>query len=269
MNTRMYMSQLVTALLVATGVMLAPVSSLAGEVVADDLIITGSLCVGRDCVEGMDFSFSTIQLQGKNLRLRFENPDLGWGSKGWEIIANDFYLGGNNYLGFAQVKPWRTVIFRIEAGAPADSLLVSSEGKLGVGTATPEEQLHVAGDARIWIAFVDAFEQLSSRALKHDVQDLAPATALAAVAGLHPVRYRLKSQPDEPTLGFIAEQVPDLVASPDRKTIEPMKIVAALTAAAQAQGEAIEVRQRETAELDARLERLEQALAARAGRTTR
>jgi len=270
MNTRRHTAQALTALLVATGVTLAPASSLAGEVVADDLINKGSLCIGADCVDGMEFAFSTIQLQGDKLRLQFDNPRRGHRTKDREIVANDARRGGKNYLGFAQVKgDDRTVIFRIRAGAPADSLVVNAEGKLGVGTPTPEEPLHVAGDARMKVASVGNLEQLSSRALKHDVRDLAPATALAAVEALQAVRYRLEAQPEEPTLGFIAEQVPDLVASPDRKTIEPMKIVAALTGAAQAQGEALEVRQREAAELEARLERLEQALAARAGRSAR
>jgi hypothetical protein len=264
------MGQLVSALLVATCVTLGPALSLADDEVFDDLIIFGSLCVGADCVEDMDFALSTIQLQGEDLRLQLINPHPSQGFKDWEIIANDSERGGESYLGFAQVKgKHRTVIFRIVAGAPGDSLVVDLDGKLGVGTGTPEEQLHIAGDASIKVAFADAFDQFSSRALKHGVENLAPAVALAAVDGLHPVSYRLTASPEEPTLGFIAEQLPDLLASPGRTTIEPMKIVAALTGAAQAQGERIEVREREIARLEARLERLEQALAARAARTAR
>ena len=50
-----------------------------------------------------------------------------------------------------------------------------------------------------------------------------------ALAALSPVRYVYKNSRDEEYVGFIAEDVPDLVASNDRKSISPMDIVAVLT----------------------------------------
>ena len=46
---------------------------------------------------------------------------------------------------------------------------------------------------------------------------------------LEPVTYNYKAVPDDPQVGFIAEDVPGLVATPDRKTLAHGEIVSALT----------------------------------------
>ena len=50
-----------------------------------------------------------------------------------------------------------------------------------------------------------------------------------ALAGLSPVRYVYKNSGDEEYMGFIAEDVPELVAMNDHKSLSPMDIVAVLT----------------------------------------
>jgi hypothetical protein len=49
---------------------------------------------------------------------------------------------------------------------------------------------------------------------------------------LSPVRYVYKNSRDEEYVGFIAEDVPELVASNDHKSLSPMDIVAVLTTVA-------------------------------------
>jgi hypothetical protein len=71
----------------------------------------------------------------------------------------------------------------------------------------------------------------SSRTLKKDISTLSGEDALHAVEQLRPVHYKFKHDSETPRLGFIAEEVPELVASQDRKTISPMDLVAVLTAA--------------------------------------
>ncbi len=46
---------------------------------------------------------------------------------------------------------------------------------------------------------------------------------------MSPVRYVYKNSGDEEYMGFIAEDVPDLVAMNDHKSLSPMDIVAVLT----------------------------------------
>ena len=42
----------------------------ADQVILDDLIVDGSICVGLDCVNGESFGFDTLRLKENNLRIR-------------------------------------------------------------------------------------------------------------------------------------------------------------------------------------------------------
>ena len=64
--------------------------------------------------------------------------------------------------------------------------------------------------------------------------------ALAALAELEPVRFNYRTELDETYVGFIAEDVPDLVATNDRASLSTMDIVAVLTKVIQAQQEKID-----------------------------
>jgi len=57
----------------------------------------------------------------------------------------------------------------------------------------------------------------SSRALKDHIEELTSTQALDALASLNPVSFHFKADKEEKHLGFIAEDVPELVASKDRK----------------------------------------------------
>ncbi len=80
----------------------------------------------------------------------------------------------------------------------------------------------------------------SSRAKKENINTLTLAEALAALVELEPVQFNYKSDTGESHVGFIAEDVPDLVASGDRQGLSSMDIVAVLTRVIQAQQEQIE-----------------------------
>src|SRR5208337_3229815 len=56
-----------------------------------------------------------------------------------------------------------------------------------------------------------------------------------ALDGLSPVKYNYKADKAEKHVGFIAEDVPALVATNDRKGLSPMDIVAVLTKVVQEQ----------------------------------
>lgn len=83
--------------------------------------------------------------------------------------------------------------------------------------------------------------QGSSRSLKEDVAELTGSEAVQTVAALSPVKFRYKADRERTNhLGFIAEDVPDLVATPDRKSLSAMDIVAVLTKAMQEQQKTID-----------------------------
>lgn len=91
----------------------------------------------------------------------------------------------------------------------------------------------------------------SSRESKRDIAKLSGSDALEALQGMNPVTFRYKEEPDEQYVGFIAEDLPDLVATNDHKHMSSMDVVAVLTKVVKDQQKTID-------ELSARLADLEE-----------
>lgn len=120
----------------------------ADQVIADDLIVQGSQCVGFDCVNGESFGFATMILKENNVRLKFDDTSTsaGFPSNDWQITINDSASGGDSYFAIEDITGAK-VPFKIMAGAPTNSLRVSSEGRLGIRTAAPQQDVHVAAES--------------------------------------------------------------------------------------------------------------------------
>jgi hypothetical protein len=389
----------------------------ADQVIADDLIVQGSLGVGFDATNGMAFGFDTIILRENNLRILFDDTSssASFPKNDWRLTANDSANGGGEFFSIDDATAGRQ-IFRVDAGAPANSLRVNSSGRVGIKTGTPVLDLHIAtgntpgirleqngssgftpqtwdvagNEANFFIRDVTSGSKLpvrirpnaptssidvaasgnvgvgtasptqslhvrrtnqtaqifveeagtasatartllrlsntgpsrfefrdtaaqgpagtnidwdfrttsgdtfaitqpdspsndfqinpdgsvivrgtvtangvlltSSRELKQDIRSVEPTEAIAALKGLEPVQYAYKATPEDKYVGFIAEDVPDLVASKDRTTLAPMNVVAVVTKVVKDQQSTIERQQQTIADLSARLERLEQKL---------
>jgi hypothetical protein len=110
----------------------------------DDVIITGSLCVGFDCQDGESFGFDTTILKEHNLRIYFNDTSYtaSYPTNNWRITVNDSTNGGASYFSVDDVDDG-TSIFKIEAGAPSNSLYVEDYGRVGLGTSTPVVELHI------------------------------------------------------------------------------------------------------------------------------
>ena len=118
--------------------------ALSDFVHADDVIIQGSLCVGIDCVVNENFGFDTIRLKENNLRIKFDDTSVGsFPNNDWQLTANASTNGGANYFAIEDVTSSRTP-FLVEAGAKTSALYVDSTSRVGVGTASPVVELHVA-----------------------------------------------------------------------------------------------------------------------------
>jgi len=113
------------------------------QVILDDLIVDGSLCVGQDCVNGESFGFDTIRLKENNLRIKFQDTSstASFPTNDWQITANDSANGGANKFSIDDIDGGRTP-FTIEAGAPSNSLYVDDGGRIGLGTSTPVAEIH-------------------------------------------------------------------------------------------------------------------------------
>jgi hypothetical protein len=368
----------------------------------DDVIITFSLCVGNDCVNGESFGFDTIRLKENNLRLKFQDTSssASFPTNDWMIEVNSSANGGASYFSVMDVDAARYP-FKIEAGAIDSALYVDDSGRVGLGTSTPYEELHVwRGDTpgirleqsgggwapQTWdvcgneanffirdvtngselsfriqpgtpgdtlclknngnvgigtwtpsqilevqeygkdaillvnrsdgaqaqigarenktligsrsnhtLAFIvdnnwkfrirtnDLIEtstgascttggvwtDASSREYKENILSLDADRALKALRSLDPVTYNYKRDKGEKYVGFIAEDVPELVAMKDRKGLSPMDITAVLTKVVQEQQKSIELQkkaieqQQKTIDLQQKyLEKLEQKIAA-------
>src|SRR5215217_7821163 len=118
-------------------------------VIADDLIVQGSACVGLDCVNGEVFNFDTLRVKENNTRIQFDDTSAsaGFATNNWQIRANSSASGGGSFLAFvdqgaAGNSETGTIVFEVDAGAPANALRVSSTGNVGIGTATPVLDVH-------------------------------------------------------------------------------------------------------------------------------
>ena len=117
---------------------------MADNVINDDHIIIGSSCVGVDCNNGESFGFDTIRLKENNLRIKFEDTSNSatFATNDWQITINDSASGGANKFSIDDVDGG-TVPFTIEATAPSNTLYLGNKGRVGFGTTTPLEKLHV------------------------------------------------------------------------------------------------------------------------------
>jgi hypothetical protein len=115
------------------------------QLILDDLIVTGSLCVGFDCYNGESFGFDTLRLKENNLRIHFQDTSTSaeFPTNDWRITVNDSTNGGASYFSIDDVDSGKSV-FKIEAGSRAKALYVDDSGRIGFGTSTPSEDLHIA-----------------------------------------------------------------------------------------------------------------------------
>ena len=140
----------------------------------------------------------------------------------------------------------RASTLTIGAGS-VDRLTIDRNGNLGVGVTRPEHPLEMASGAHVTTGGV--WTNSSSREKKQNISELTVADALAALAELQPVQFNYRSDAQEDYVGFIAEDVPELVATADRKGLSTMDIVAVLTRVIQAQQQQIEALESATKEL--------------------
>ena len=126
-----------------------------------------------------------------------------------------------------------------------DRMTIDRDGNVGIGTARPSHPIEMASGA--YVSAGGVWTNSSSREKKANIVALTPEEALAALVALEPVRFNYKQDESEEYVGFIAEDVPGLVASSDRSSLSTMDIVAVLTRVVQEQ-------QQKIAELEARLD---------------
>jgi hypothetical protein len=173
-------------------------------------------------------------------------PDLSTGP------AFNFGYGGNTWasssVGFFNVRPHASAV----AANPSlrfmtknmERMMVDDQGSIGVHMSgvindfNPAHPIH-AQTSGAYLSGLGVWTNSSSRALKENILPLGLEAALSAPGELQRVEFNYRADPSDPQVGFIAEDVPALVATPDRTGLAPMDIVAVLTAVVKAQQETL------------------------------
>jgi hypothetical protein len=86
------------------------------------------------------------------------------------------------------------------------------------------------------------FNQISSSALKNEPIELSSQEVREILKGLNPVKFSyIKDKTRSLNAGFIAEDTPDLLTSPDKQTVKVMDVIAVLTKAVKDQQGELEI----------------------------
>jgi hypothetical protein len=124
-----------------------PLRNVTANLTDDDLIIQGYGCIGEECTTSDD-DFPVLRLKGQNPNILFDDveppPSLVSSSfNDWAIRINPSDVAKFSIFDVdGSLTP-----FSILGGAPDNSLFISDNGDVGIGTATPAERLHVVENA--------------------------------------------------------------------------------------------------------------------------
>ena len=157
---------------------------------------------------------SELEIEGtnKNVRLRIDRTDGADFSVNVTAQATRFGTASNYPLRFITNAN--------------NYMTLSANGNLGIGVEPTNNIIAVNGGAYCnGGAWVDG----SSIEYKENIEDLTTDEAMEALEDLNPVKFNYKQMKEEQHVGFIAEDVHELVAQNDRKGLSPMDIVAVLT----------------------------------------
>lgn len=171
------------------------------------------------------------------------NGQIAFGDVTGQFQGRIFYSTPNDYM-------------RFDTNG-AERMRILSDGKVGIGVTSVGSGYAIVHSSGASLTTGGVWTDASSRSLKEAVRPLSTNAAMAAFRALEPVTFRFKASPEEEHVGFIAEDVPDLVAAVDRKGLAPMDVTAVLTRVVQEQQRIIEEQRAELAALAQRVATLE------------
>lgn len=170
------------------------------------------------------FAPGSLNVGGKN----------GWGNPG---NGNAWFTGSITYDG--QLNKLDVAEGDVFARIRAHDLLFghsSRRGEMGRALVDGGDKLFVNFGTDWKNVVIPGLDLLSTRDAKVNIHPLSEVVALKIIYGLNPVGFNYREWPNESArLGFIAEDVPDEVASDDHKAIRPDSILTALTKVVQCQ----------------------------------
>ncbi len=100
--------------------------------------------MGLDCAAAETYGSDTIRLKENNLRIHFDDTSNSgsFAANDWRIGINGSENGDPSYFAIEDATAGRTP-FRVQSGAPANSMWIDNAGRIGVGTPTPSVEMHI------------------------------------------------------------------------------------------------------------------------------
>jgi len=186
----------------------------------------------------------------------------GFASGDYAAVSFATDVNGTKQTGWIGLDHHNNVL-KLVSGTPPpynnnNGLVVNSAGAVGIGVLPTVYPLEIANGAYVTITGV--WTDASSRELKENIKPLPTTQALAVLQGMTPVTFNYKVDKIENHVGFIAEDVPELVATKDRKGLSSMDIVAVLTKVVQDQQAKLETKQKQLSALQDENERQSEQL---------
>ncbi len=179
---------------------------------------------------------------GRNMNISGNHSFL-WGYSAsviGAITATDAMIIYSGSMGIRDTSP--AALLEINGNSSADDYLnltstsaaiagniltIKNNGFVGVNQSNPLYPLHFGNGA--YVSAAGNFVNASSREYKENIISLQSSDALAAFSKLVPVQYNYKNEPAHRYVGFIAEDVPNLVSTQGRQGVSSMDIAALLT----------------------------------------
>jgi hypothetical protein len=168
--------------------------------------------------------------------------------------------------GYVQIGEWeKDNVLSIKADSislDVKHIAPKTGGKMGLKSCIKKQYISTTKDKNKDFLWSDDLDQSSnftlemscSRDIKENIVSLTAEEANNTIAQLNAVKYDYKGEPAfRPNLGFIAEEMPDSLASADRKSLSPFEVIPVLTRVVQEQQQKIDSLQLEVSELQKKL----------------
>jgi len=203
-----------------------------------------------------------LRTGGPNTTIRLENTDASaggaFGGPADEPLGTIEFASQIANMGYFNLNNPRAKITGVAQNASGGSSLIFYTANST--EADPSERMRLYADGKLQFAggaYCDGATWInaSTREAKKNIEPLSLDVALQTLGGLDPVTFEYKdaTTPDG-HVGFIAEDVPEIVATPDRKGLAPMDIVGVLTAVVKEQQKLIEQQRADYESLKAKVE---------------
>jgi hypothetical protein len=212
-------------------------------------------------------------LTGDTPAIRFEQSNTsGFSAQTWDVAGNEANFFVRDLTSGSRLP------FRIRPGAPTSSIDIAASGNVGIGTASPQQKLHVAGNGQLdgnlqvngSVQVEGRVTELSDMNAKQDFKSVDGQRVLLRLRGVPILTWRYRA--DASGVRHMGPTAQDFFAAfglgQDERHIAPLDANGVTLAAVQELDRTVQARdaqiatlERQNAELSERLARLERIVA--------